>query len=393
MRRLLRDNHEDRRRAARGTSAGPSRIYRALLAAGVVERLDRARRGRPHGPAHRRPAARTSRSTSRCRRSPSAALDLLDPESPTYALDVRLGHRGHARGPAAGARRRSSSRRAARRSRQMKADGIEYDERMELLEEVDLPEAAAPSCSSTPTRSTAQGHPWVADHALSPKSVVRDMYERAMTFAEYVALLRPRPLRGAGAALPRRRLPGAAADRARRRRAPRSSTTSSSGSASWCGRSTPACSTSGSSCATRADDADAARRADATPPAVTANARAFRVLVRNALFRRVELAALRRYDELGELDGEAGWDAEAGQDALDGVLRRARRASAPARTPAARRMLLIDERPRTAGRCGRSSTTRRRPRLGHHRRGRPGRVRRRRHRRVRVTDVGPLSEA
>ena len=32
------------------------------------------------------------------------------------------------------------------------------------------------------------------------------------------------------------------------------------------------------------------------------NARAFRVLVRNALFRRVELAALRRYDELGELD-------------------------------------------------------------------------------------------
>ena len=45
------------------------------------------------------------------------------------------------------------------------------------------------------------------------------------------------------------------------------------------------------------------------PPAVTANDRAFRVLVRNALFRRVGLAALRRYDELGELDGEDGWDA------------------------------------------------------------------------------------
>src|SRR5579859_5191933 len=31
-----------------------------------------------------------------------------------------------------------------------------------------------------------QGHPWVADHQLAPKSVVRDMYERAMTFVEYV---------------------------------------------------------------------------------------------------------------------------------------------------------------------------------------------------------------
>ena len=57
--------------------------------------------------------------------------------------------------------------------------------------------------------------------------------------------------------------------------------------------------------------------ADDRPPAVTGNVRAFRVLVRNALFRRVELAALRRYDELGELDAEAGWDADAWADALE----------------------------------------------------------------------------
>ena len=35
------------------------------------------------------------------------------------------------------------------------------------------------------------------------------------------------------------------------------------------------------------------------------------MLVRNAMFRRVELAALRRFDELGELDADAGWDADA----------------------------------------------------------------------------------
>jgi hypothetical protein len=57
---------------------------------------------------------------------------------------------------------------------------------------------------------------------------------------------------------------------------------------------------------------------DERPPAVTTNARAFRVLVRNALFRRVELAALRRYHDLGELDGDAGWDAAAWEEALAG---------------------------------------------------------------------------
>jgi hypothetical protein len=42
------------------------------------------------------------------------------------------------------------------------------------------------------------------------------------------------------------------------------------------------------------------------------------VLVRNALFRRVELAALEHYDELGALDAEAGWDADAWADAMAG---------------------------------------------------------------------------
>ena len=40
------------------------------------------------------------------------------------------------------------------------------------------------------------------------------------------------------------------------------------------------------------------------PVAITANKRAFTVLVRNAFFRRVELAALRRLEALEELDGD-----------------------------------------------------------------------------------------
>jgi hypothetical protein len=54
-----------------------------------------------------------------------------------------------------------------------------------------------------------------------------------------------------------------------------------------------------------------------TPPTLSGNTRAFTILIRNALFRRVELAALRRAGELGELDAPSGWDAERWGEALD----------------------------------------------------------------------------
>ena len=61
---------------------------------------------------------------------------------------------------------------------------------------------------------------------------------------------------------------------------------------------------------------------DVAPPApenITANERAFTVLVRNALFRRVELAALRRWQQLGELEAATGssMTAEAWHEALE----------------------------------------------------------------------------
>jgi len=47
----------------------------------------------------------------------------------------------------------------------------------------------------------------------------------------------------------------------------------------------------------------------AQPKPITSNERAFRVLVRNAMFRRVQLASLRRWIDLGELDPDFGQDA------------------------------------------------------------------------------------
>ena len=100
------------------------------------------------------------------------------------------------------------------------------------------------------------------------------------------------------------------------------------------------------------------------PTSVVTNRRAFMVLVRNELWRRVRLAALQRDDELVALDPEAGWS-----EALDAYFdehdeigtgtRRAKQRPHPDRRGARRLEGASDHR-----RPGRA------PRLGHPRRGR-----------------------
>lgn len=70
---------------------------------------------------------------------------------------------------------------------QMKADGIEYDERQEKLEKITWP---MPDAELIAERfgEFASRHPWVSNFEPQPKSVVRDMYERYATFNEYVAM-------------------------------------------------------------------------------------------------------------------------------------------------------------------------------------------------------------
>jgi hypothetical protein len=51
---------------------------------------------------------------------------------------------------------------------------------------------------------------------------------------------------------------------------------------------------------------------------VSANERGFTVMVRNAMFRRVELVALHRYEELGELHSAQGWRADRWAEAMVG---------------------------------------------------------------------------
>ncbi len=67
----------------------------------------------------------------------------------------------------------------------MKADGVEYDERMERLGEVEAPKPEAERLYGSFDRFRLS-HPWVSGDNVKLKSIVRDMAERAMTFREYV---------------------------------------------------------------------------------------------------------------------------------------------------------------------------------------------------------------
>lgn len=313
MRHLLEDNHEPRRAQLRHIRRAIA-IYRSLLDGGVVERLEtpdaEGRIVRLTVDLQQNFALNQPLSTFAL-----AAFELLDADSPSYALDmvsvvestlddprqILAAQQNKARGEAVG---------------QMKADGIEYEERMELLQDVTYPKPLSELLWHA-YDVYRQSHPWVGDHPVSPKTVVRDMYERAMTFTEFTSnyeLARTegivlRYLAGAYKALEHtipddiksedlEDLIAWLGEMVRQ--------VDSSLLDEWEQLANPEVETA----------EQAQERADEVKP-VTANARAFRVLVRNAMFRRVELAALDRVRDLGELDGDAGWDEDAWGEAMD----------------------------------------------------------------------------
>jgi superfamily II RNA helicase len=244
-----------------------------------------------------------------------AVFDLLEPESPTYALDmisvleatlddprpVLSAQQFMARGEAVAA---------------MKSEGIEYEQRMELLEDIRHPMPLEELLGQAFERYRAS-QPWVGDFELSPKSVVRDLYERAMTFNDFIGFYKLNRSEG----LVLRYLSDAY--RAARQTIPDEAKTEELlDLIEWLGELVRQVDSS------LLDEweelinprAAVGVEAPVLPPAphnVTTNVRAFRILVRNELFRRVQLAALEDYEQLGELDAAAGFDADAWGLAMD----------------------------------------------------------------------------
>jgi superfamily II RNA helicase len=310
MRSLLLDNHEPamRRRHVRAAI----QVYRALLSAGVVERLaEPDADGRtvrltidlPPNFALNQPLSTFA----------LAAIELLDPEAESFALDVLsviestlddprqiLSAQQHkARGEAVAA---------------MKAEGVEYEDRMRLLDDVTHPQPLQELLEAA-FATYCQGHPWLIDQRLSPKSVVRDMFERAMTFSEYVAFYGLNRSEG----LVLRYLSDAY--RALRSSVPAAARTEAvEDLTAWLGELVRQVDSSLLDEWEQLAGPDSPDSPEVRPEArqLTDNIRAFTVLVRNALFRRVELAAREAYPELADLDAGQGWDEQAWREALSG---------------------------------------------------------------------------
>ncbi|GGH45296.1 DEAD/DEAH box helicase [Microbacterium album] len=304
VRSLVFDNHEPRARRyalARRALA----IFRTLRDAGIVERTDD---GSIRLVVELQPNFALNQPLSPFA---LAAIELLDPDDGPgsagtghYALDVvsvieatlddpraiLSQQEFKARGEAVGA---------------MKRDGIEYDERMALLEDVTYPKPLADLLAQA-FEVFASSQPWVRDFEVRPKSVVRDMFERAMSFAEFVSWYQL----GRSEGLVLRYLSDAY--RAIRQTVPAEARTEELlDIIAWLGELVRQVDSSlvdeWEALAAGIDTHSGEPVLPPAPPSLTANRRAFTVLVRNELFRRVQLAALERDEELVELDPDAGW--------------------------------------------------------------------------------------
>ncbi len=257
----------------------------------------------------------------------------------------------------------------------MKRDGLEYEERMEALEEITYPKPLEELLAQS-FEVFASSQPWVRDFELSPKSVVRDMFERALSFGELISFYQL--ARSEGLVL--RYLSDAY--RAIRQTVPvEAQTPDLLDLVAWLGELVRQVDSSlvdewESLVNPSVDPSEPV--VPPAPPSVLTNRRAFLVLVRNELFRRVRLAALQKDDELAALDPDVDWSAalDAYFDEHDEML-----TGGPARSP---RLVEIDESDAAASGTleGRADHRRsgRSPRLAHPRRGGPRRLGGGRHR-------------
>lgn len=299
LRRLLTDNHEDPRQQAR-LARRALRLARSLLRSGVVTRLDQPDElGRryvltvdlPADFALNQPLAHFA----------LAALDVLDPEAEEHTLDIVSVVEAVLEGP----RQILAQQQYAARGEavaEMKADGIEYEERMALLEEVTWPRPLAELLEAT-YEIYRQTHPWLPEDALQPKSIVREMYEQGMSFTDFVS--RYQLARSEGLVL--RYLTDAY--RTLRQTVPEQHRTPELDDlAEWLGE------TIRQTDSSLLDEWEALAdpehvRADVahhepppSPRPISKQSRAFRVMIRNAMWRRVELVAR------DDLDGLVGME-------------------------------------------------------------------------------------
>ena len=238
-----------------------------------------------------------------------AALELFDPESEDYALDVVSLVEATLEDPRQVLRAQERKARDAAMA-EMKMDGVEYEERLERLAEVTYPKPLEDILEPA-FDQYCEAVPWARDYCLRPKSVLRDMLESAADFKGYIQKLGI--MRYEGALL--RYL--SEAFRSLDRTVPQDKRDERlEDIVAWLGLVVRSVDSS------LVDEWEAAGSVfDEAPPvaadAVVRDRRGLTVLVRNALFARVRLIAAKDAATLGEMDGDWGFGERAWGQAID----------------------------------------------------------------------------
>jgi superfamily II RNA helicase len=111
-------------------------------------------------------------------------LPLLDRASPDYPFDVLTLCEAIVEDPEP-ILRRQVDRLKGEKIEELKAEGMSYEDRMEKLEAIEHPKPLREFLYTT-FNAFAAAHPWVEQENIRPKSIAREMYERYLSFAEYV---------------------------------------------------------------------------------------------------------------------------------------------------------------------------------------------------------------
>jgi superfamily II RNA helicase len=113
-------------------------------------------------------------------------IPLLDPEAPDYALDLITLVESIMENPEAILRRQLDKVKGEKIG-ELKAQGMEYDQRMEELEKLEYPKPRREFIYET-FNAFADKHPWVGQENIRPKSIVREMFEQFRSFADYIKI-------------------------------------------------------------------------------------------------------------------------------------------------------------------------------------------------------------
>lgn len=181
LQRLIRESHvtEHRKRELRRRSW---QLFRALLQRGIVSLIGR----RPSG---RKIAVNVELQADFSLHQALSlylveTLDELDPAHPDYALQVLSLCESIVEDPDV-ILYRQIDKIKEERIREMKAEGIPYEERMERLVDIEHPKPMREFLYDTFNEYRSR-HPWVQQENVQPKRIAREIYEDYLGFGEYV---------------------------------------------------------------------------------------------------------------------------------------------------------------------------------------------------------------